>query len=428
VKTQARENLRLLTDQCHRWGVVSRLSLPVDAFTQQPLLSIQGRLSALRRLEIATYPVAAASNHREVDITCFSDTGLLREFRLANDTIENPSDAVLNLSLPWSNLERVEFYAINGDQGGQLHQTLVNSLPSNLKILKCSLMSQPSFPPTLGSATGSLVTLPMLQVFDFRGERQPGQFLARLTPILDRLILPSLVELHLTGAFESYDRLAPSVKAMIVRSGCSGSLKRLSLCGFRSTNPLMFRETLSLTPNITHLSLPLHSFSTILDLHAEEPPGVFLPNLNSLTVCNNRYFETRGIDVADLMVMVRSRTVDLSSLADGNQLQVLEEVHILAALTYLRKLRSDWMVLESSESEWSRCNDLAALATEAEGSITQNCWQKTSGATMKQGQALDTTMRKMEMVDLRRYSNVEVLIVRLIISFTFTTGPSAHLS
>ncbi|RXW22188.1 hypothetical protein EST38_g3658 [Candolleomyces aberdarensis] len=198
---------------------------------------------------------------------------------------------------------------------------------------------------------------------------------------------------------------------MILRSGCSESLRRLSFSGFLLVDQTPFHELLFLTPNVTHLNLPLLPSFDGLILYPNGLPSPILPNLKSLTVYNKGHLLFRKrIDAAGLMAMVRSRTVDLSSPVDGNLFQALEEVQISAENNRLPQLRSDWRLLESRELGTTSCSSLTDFATEIEESLRANCWQNAFGATMKQCRELDATMNKMEAIDLSRYSNIEVLI------------------
>ena len=174
----------------------------------------------------------------------------------------------VSLVLPWPQLER---YCSRG--GGD--DALDNILQANPKDLVYLDYIVATFYTNLPEHPVVLLKLQVLRV-------QACDNASQLAALLDRLVLPSLIELQLRGRFTQEDSLFTKVKNLVRRSGCS--LRKLELDD-GDTDITTFTQLLFLTPTLESLDItrPTDAMlaALILDPSSSDP---ILPKLSKLTI------------------------------------------------------------------------------------------------------------------------------------------------
>ena len=174
----------------------------------------------------------------------------------------------VTFSLPWHQLER---YSSHGG-GDNALDNILQANPKGLFYLNYIVANFYTEVPK------HLVTMQLLQVLQLHTCNHSD----RLAALLDQLVLPSLVELHLRGAFKREHILFTRVKNLVARSNCF--LSKLEL-DEGDTDISTFTQLLSLTPTLEHLDItrpPDDMLTTLILDHSLSDP--ILPKLSSLTV------------------------------------------------------------------------------------------------------------------------------------------------
>ncbi|KAJ2924134.1 hypothetical protein H1R20_g12957, partial [Candolleomyces eurysporus] len=305
----ARETLRMLTNQCHRWKS-ARIKMPIKFI--QELDPIRGKLPVLSHLEFfGTKSMVKSSGEYLLDH--FSDAPSLREAIIHTRYIFERVDPAFKVVLPWSQLEHFSEASFSG----RSYSDLVKTEPQNLRKLVYKVQHVPSF------SLWDEITLPKLEILRIRvGLPGPSILLH-----LDLLTLPALVDLEIRGTFAPADPLYPKVLALIRRSRCS--LERLALDGFNSQEGV-FSSILASCPKLTALdianvdSAPLHMLA--LDTGSLAP---IVPKLKTLVIRSRKVEGVDSIlDSKALVRVIKSRTTGIPG-GGACQIEPLQEVNFV---------------------------------------------------------------------------------------------------
>jgi len=259
---------KLLRANIARWGTVS-LYGSLDLYD-----ALRGEDAGKQFGELTDLSISLAHpwnwGGEPVTIDAFAEAPKLKNFSFMSRSMTYLSNNApkLALSLPWHQLER---YSTHGG-GDNALENILRENPKGLLYLNYVVTNFYAEVPQHQLAMHKLGVL-RAQVYNNA---------SRLATLIDQLMLPSLVELELRGAFRQEDIIFTKVKNLIVRSGCS--LRKLELDD-ADKDAHAFSQLISLTPTIEYLDIarPEKGMLTALILDPSSLDPV-LPKLTSFTI------------------------------------------------------------------------------------------------------------------------------------------------